>query len=57
MLNALRLREGFELARFAERTGLPLGAIERAAGARPSAGPVERDLSARLADARAASTS
>ena len=27
MLNALRLREGFELARFVERTGLPLSAI------------------------------
>ena len=28
MLNALRLAEGFELARFGERTGLPLSAIE-----------------------------
>ena len=28
MLNALRLREGFELALFAERTGLPLSTIE-----------------------------
>ncbi len=28
MVNQLRLREGFELARFAERTGLPLSAIE-----------------------------
>ena len=36
MLNALRLRDGFELARFGERTGLPLSAIEPAAGARPS---------------------
>ena len=27
MLNALRLREGFELARFGERTGLPLSAV------------------------------
>jgi oxygen-independent coproporphyrinogen-3 oxidase len=27
MLNALRLREGFELARFSERTGLPLSAV------------------------------
>ncbi|MBS0442927.1 MAG: oxygen-independent coproporphyrinogen III oxidase-like protein [Proteobacteria bacterium] len=27
MLNALRLREGFELSRFVERTGLPLSAI------------------------------
>ena len=30
MLNALRLREGFELALFTERTGLPLSAIEAA---------------------------
>jgi oxygen-independent coproporphyrinogen-3 oxidase len=30
MLNALRLREGFELARFGERTGLPLSAVEAA---------------------------
>ena len=28
MMNALRLREGFELARFAERTGLPLSAVQ-----------------------------
>jgi putative oxygen-independent coproporphyrinogen III oxidase len=27
MMNALRLREGFELARFAERTGLPLSSV------------------------------
>ena len=27
MMNALRLREGFELARFTERTGLPLSAV------------------------------
>ncbi len=30
MLNALRLREGVELARFAERTGLPLSSIQAA---------------------------
>jgi oxygen-independent coproporphyrinogen-3 oxidase len=29
MLNALRLREGFSLQDFSERTGLPLSAIER----------------------------
>jgi len=29
MLNALRLPQGFELARFAERTGLPLSAVEK----------------------------
>src|ERR1700709_2328080 len=28
MLNTLRLREGFELARFSERTGLPISAID-----------------------------
>jgi oxygen-independent coproporphyrinogen-3 oxidase len=28
MLNALRLREGFSLQDFSERTGLPLSAIE-----------------------------
>jgi putative oxygen-independent coproporphyrinogen III oxidase len=30
MLNSLRLKEGFELARFTERTGMPLSAIEAA---------------------------
>jgi oxygen-independent coproporphyrinogen-3 oxidase len=30
MLNVLRLREGFELALFTERTGLPLSAVSRA---------------------------
>jgi oxygen-independent coproporphyrinogen-3 oxidase len=30
MMNALRLREGFELARFFERTGLPLSAVLKA---------------------------
>jgi putative oxygen-independent coproporphyrinogen III oxidase len=30
MLNATRLKDGFELSRFTERTGLPLGAIARA---------------------------
>jgi oxygen-independent coproporphyrinogen-3 oxidase len=30
MLNALRLREGFELALFTERTGLPLSAVSQA---------------------------
>ena len=38
MLNALRLREGFALAQFTERTGLPLTAIEQ---------PLERGRSAR----------
>ena len=44
MLNALRLREGFELARFTERTGLPLGAIQRALDAAESKGLIARDL-------------
>ena len=48
MLNALRLREGFALQRFIERTGLPLSAIERAAargrGPRPAS---TRDLEPR----------
>jgi putative oxygen-independent coproporphyrinogen III oxidase len=44
MLNALRLREGFEIARFAERTGLPLGAIEKPLGEAERKGLIERDL-------------
>ena len=44
MLNALRLREGFELARFAERTGLPITAIARPLEEAERRGLVERDL-------------
>ena len=44
MLNALRLKEGFELAQFCERTGLPLSAIERAAAEAERRGLIERDL-------------
>ena len=44
MLNALRLREGFELARFGERTGLPLSAIEPGLQTAESRGLIERDL-------------
>jgi len=44
MLNALRLKDGFELARFAERTGLPLSAIERPLAEAERRGLVERDL-------------
>lgn len=44
MLNALRLREGFELARFTERTGLPLSAAEAALLKGESRGLIERDL-------------
>ena len=44
MLNALRLRDGFELARFAERTGLPLSAVARPLQEAERLGLVERDL-------------
>jgi len=44
MLNALRLRDGFELARFAERTGLPLSAIARPLEEAERRGLVARDL-------------
>jgi oxygen-independent coproporphyrinogen-3 oxidase len=44
MLNALRLREGFEFARFSERTGLPFTAIRRALETAEAKGLIERDL-------------
>ena len=44
MLNALRLKDGFELARFHERTGLPLSAIERPLAEAERRGLVEHDL-------------
>ncbi|PPE68657.1 oxygen-independent coproporphyrinogen III oxidase-like protein [Caldimonas thermodepolymerans] len=43
MLNALRLKEGFELARFTERTGLPLSAIAAALDEAERLGFIERD--------------
>ncbi len=43
MLNALRLREGFELQRFMERTGLPLSSIEPALKQALEKGLIERD--------------
>ena len=43
MLNVLRLREGFELARFGERTGLPPTAIERGLQEAERRGLLERD--------------
>jgi len=43
MLNALRLREGFELQRFMERTGLPLSSIEPALKQALDKGLIERD--------------
>jgi putative oxygen-independent coproporphyrinogen III oxidase len=44
MLNALRLREGFALQDFVERTGLPLSAIEPALQEAKTRGLVEQDL-------------
>ena len=44
MLNALRLKDGFALARFAQRTGLPLSSIERPLAEAERRGLVERDL-------------
>ncbi|MEO5846118.1 MAG: radical SAM family heme chaperone HemW [Caldimonas sp.] len=44
MLNALRLKEGFEIARFSERTGLPMSAIERPLAEAERRGLVWRDL-------------
>ncbi len=44
MLGALRLREGFELAVFRERTGLPLSAIDAPLAEAERRGLVTRDL-------------
>ena len=44
MLNALRLKEGFALQDFTERTGLPLSAIEQALRQGQAKGLIERDL-------------
>ena len=44
MLNATRLTEGFELARFSERTGLSLAAIAGALNAAEAKGLIERDF-------------
>ncbi|HEX6707684.1 MAG TPA: radical SAM family heme chaperone HemW [Albitalea sp.] len=43
MLNALRLKEGFEIARFGERTGLPLTAIQAPLERAEQQGLIERD--------------
>lgn len=43
MLNALRLVEGFPVALFTERTGLPITAVERELAAAERAGAIERD--------------
>jgi putative oxygen-independent coproporphyrinogen III oxidase len=44
MLNALRLKEGFALSRFFERTGLPFSAIEAPLAEAERRGLVARDL-------------
>ncbi|MEO5698102.1 MAG: radical SAM family heme chaperone HemW [Burkholderiaceae bacterium] len=44
MLNATRLREGFELARFGERTGMSLAALQRGLAQAETKGLLERDL-------------
>jgi putative oxygen-independent coproporphyrinogen III oxidase len=44
MLNALRLREGFPLMLFAERTGLPIGAIQKPLQEAEARGLIERDF-------------
>ena len=44
MLGALRLREGFDIARFAERTGLPVSAIEAPLAEAERRGLLIRDL-------------
>ena len=44
MLNAMRLRDGFELARFAERTGLALTSIQTALAEAERQAFVERDF-------------
>jgi putative oxygen-independent coproporphyrinogen III oxidase len=46
MLNATRLREGFELSRFRERTGLPMSAIEPALAEAERRGFISRDANA-----------
>ena len=45
MLNALRLKDGFALSRYVERTGLPITAIEKALDEAERKGLVERSLS------------
>lgn len=44
MLNTLRLRDGFELSRFTERTGLPLSAIAKPLDEAQRKGLIERDM-------------
>ncbi len=44
MLNALRLREGFKLQDFAEKTGLPITALQKGLEEAERQGLIERDL-------------
>jgi oxygen-independent coproporphyrinogen-3 oxidase len=44
MLNALRLREGFALSLFTERTGLPITPIEKPLREAEQRGLIERDF-------------
>lgn len=44
MLNAMRLKEGFELMRFCERTGLPLTAIQKPLAEAEAKGWITRDF-------------
>ena len=44
MLNALRLKDGFALQDFSDRTGLPLSAIEKPLQEAQAKGLIERDL-------------
>jgi oxygen-independent coproporphyrinogen-3 oxidase len=44
MLNALRLKEGFCLQQFSERTGLPITVIEKGLAEAQAKGLLERDL-------------
>lgn len=46
MMNALRLAEGFQIAWFEERTGMPLASIRKALDAAERRGLIERDLTA-----------
>ena len=44
MMNALRLKDGFELLRFSERTGLTLASIQQPLAEAEAKGLLARDL-------------
>jgi coproporphyrinogen III oxidase-like Fe-S oxidoreductase len=44
MLNALRLKDGFALQQFSERTGLPVTAIQRGLDEAEAKGLIARDM-------------